>query len=107
MSDQNQSGFEPGASAPTAPAATSSAPAAATSGVPATFGTGRGTGLARGRRKPAPAAPAAARTDSPSGDYQPTAVQLVTVESEYKNPFAPAVEEAPAAHIITAATPAP
>ena len=108
MSDNQPSGSESGARAPETPAATSSAPTAPAADLPATFGTGRGTGLARGRRKPAPAAPAASSAPASSGSYQPTAVQILTVESEYKNPFETGLPaETPAAETAAAAAPAP
>src|SRR5690349_14738497 len=62
------------------------------------FGTTRGSGLARGKR-PA-AGPAASSTAST--DYTPTAIEVVNAPREYQNPFAPA--ETPAA---AAPTPAP
>ena len=51
------------------------------------FGTTRGSGLARGKRPTPTAAPAAA---SATGAYQPTAIEVVTPQREYQNPFAPA-----------------
>jgi translation initiation factor IF-2 len=57
------------------------------------FGTTRGSGLARGKRTTPSAAPAAA---SATGAYQPTAIEVVTPQREYQNPFAPATP-APAA----------
>lgn len=65
--------------------ATSSAPAAATE--PSSFGTSRGSGLARGKR-PTVVAPTAASAAS-RGEYKPTAVQVIVAEREYQNPFAP------------------
>jgi len=72
---------------------TSSAPSpvASTVAEPAgfpTFGTSRGSGLARGKRA-ASAAPVAATKNETAGEYKPTAIQVVTTEREYKNPFAP------------------
>ena len=88
----------------------SGAPAEATATTPApdaafpTFGSTRGSGLARGKRPTAgPAASTAASTE-----YTPTAIEVVNAPREYQNPFAPAEEPAaaaPAAPVI--ATPAP
>jgi len=50
------------------------------------FGTARGTGLARGKRPSQPAAPKAA-SSSPAS-YKPTSIEVITPQSEYKNPFA-------------------
>jgi len=77
----------------------SGAPAEATATTPApsaefpTFGTTRGSGLARGKRPSA--GPAAATAAAPS-DYKPTAIEVVNAPREYTNPFAPAEEVAPA-----------
>lgn len=76
----------------------SGAPAEATATTPApaaefpTFGTTRGSGLARGKRPSA--GPAAATAAAPS-DYKPTAIEVVNAPREYTNPFAPAEEAAP------------
>jgi len=75
----------------------SGAPAEATATTPApaaafpTFGSTRGSGLARGKR---PAAGPAASTAA-SAEYTPTAIEVVNAPREYQNPFAPA--ETPAA----------
>lgn len=83
MSDTSTSGSTPSG----APAETASAPAA---DFGASFGTARGSGLARGKRVSSPAsAPAPV---SNLGTYTPSAVQIMTAASEYKNPFAPADE---------------
>lgn len=80
----------------------SGAPAEATATPPApaaafpTFGSTRGSGLARGKR---PAAGPAASTAA-STEYTPTAIEVVNAPREYQNPFAPAEEPA-------AASPAP
>lgn len=80
----------------------SGAPAEATATPPApaaafpTFGSTRGSGLARGKR---PAAGPAASTTA-STEYTPTAIEVVNAPREYQNPFAPAEEPA-------AASPAP
>jgi translation initiation factor IF-2 len=74
----------------------SGAPAEATATTPAqaafpTFGSTRGSGLARGKR---PAAGPAASTAA-STEYTPTVIEVVNAPREYQNPFAPA--ETPAA----------
>lgn len=80
MTDQNPPG------APVAPAADTPAPAASAEPLPAaTFGSGRGSGLARGKRSSSVTAPSAAPVKA---DYKPTAVQVITPAREYKNPFA-------------------
>ena len=76
------------------PETVSAPPAAAPS-----FGASRGSGLARGKR-PIAHAPVTA-SDAASGAYQPTAIQVVNHQTEYKNPFAP--EPAPAAVVETPA----
>jgi len=65
------------------------------------FGTSRGSGLARGKRKIATAPDASTAQDTPNG-YQPTAIEVITPKSEYSNPFTgetvvetPRQEEAP------------
>jgi len=79
-----------------------------------TFGAKRGSGLARGKRSSTPAASAAPA--APSGEYRPTALELITPQREYQNPFggentvaAPAAVEAPVPPIESPApaTPAP
>ncbi|HVT73488.1 MAG TPA: hypothetical protein VHD61_10145 [Lacunisphaera sp.] len=72
--------------APAEGSATSPAPAA---GFP-TFGTTRGSGLARGKRSSAGQATHA--TPAPS-DYKPTAIEVINAPREYQNPFAPATPE--------------
>ena len=85
----------------------SGAPAEATATNPApsaefpTFGSTRGSGLARGKR-PNPGHVAA--TAAASTEYTPTAIAVVSAPREYQNPFAPA--ETPAA-VIPAPTAAP
>ncbi|HZP59325.1 MAG TPA: translation initiation factor IF-2 [Opitutaceae bacterium] len=89
---------------------TSGAPlaSAATSNPPAAFGTSRGSGLARGKRA---ASPAAAPAPAPStGEYRPTAIEVITPKSDYQNPFAEPAPAAPAKEEIkstAAAAPAP
>ena len=89
----------------------SGAPAEATATTPApaaefpTFGTTRGSGLARGKRPSA--GPAAATAAAPS-DYKPTAIEVVNAPREYTNPFAPVEAVAPApvaAPVVVPATP--
>lgn len=76
----------------------SGASAESTATTPATdaafpsFGTTRGSGLARGKR---PAAGPAASTAATS-DYTPTAIEVVNAPREYQNPFAPADSSAEA-----------
>lgn len=69
----------------------------------ASFGTGRGSGLARGKRGTTPAS--ATAQNAPAGGYTPTAIQVVTAERQYKNPFAPE-QPAPPAEPITPIAPA-
>jgi len=52
---------------------------------PGEFGATRGSGLLRGKRPSAPAAPTA--SPAPSGSYKPTALEVITPQSEYRNPF--------------------
>ena len=88
MSDTNTSGPAPDGNAETPNAS------AAEQGA-ASFGTSRGSGLARGKRSTPPAAGSNAGKPADSA-YKPSdAVQVVSSKSEYQNPFAPA-EEAPA-----------
>jgi hypothetical protein len=76
---------------------TSGAPADATATTPApeaafpTFGTTRGSGLARGKR---PSTAAASTATAAPSDYKPTAIEVVNAPREYTNPFAPAGEAA-------------
>jgi len=79
MTDTNQSG------APAAPAGDGPAPAAGAETPAGSFGSTRGSGLSRGRRPVSASAPAATAVKS---DYKPTAVEVITHEREYKNPFA-------------------
>jgi len=98
-----------GDSAATAGAATP----AATSGNPAPAGSfgAKGSGLARGKR-PSPAQ-AASATPAPATGYQPSALEVIRPQSEYKNPFtgetsvaSPVVNE-PAPQAAPAPVPAP
>jgi len=50
------------------------------------FGTSRGSGLARGKRKTV-TAPDASTDQSNANGYQPTAIEVITPKSEYSNPF--------------------
>ena len=73
-------------SAPASFAETASAPTAAGTPPPfGTFGTTRGSGLARGKKRPLHAETSAA-TAVP-GSYQPTALEVIVPQREYKNPF--------------------
>ena len=79
MTDTNPSG------ASFAPAADTSAPVASTETPAGNFGSTRGSGLARGKRASSAAAPTANPAKS---DYKPTAVEVITPQREYRNPFA-------------------
>jgi len=100
MSDTTTSG-----SASVAPAETVSVPSApATTVAPsentapaAAFGSTKGSGLARGKRPGTSVKATASNSNAASGDYKPTAIQIVQVEREYTNPFAPAEAPAPVA----------
>ena len=84
MSDPATSGEPSGAPAATAGPASP----AASSGNPApigSFGTAKGSGLLRGKR-PTPPAASAASAPAPSG-YQPSTIEVIRPQSEYKNPF--------------------
>ncbi|QYM78214.1 translation initiation factor IF-2 [Horticoccus luteus] len=106
MPDQETSGASAAAPQETAPASTASTPSTADATAPiGQFGSSRGSGLARGKR---PASPAPAAASSAPGGYQPTQVEVINPQREYKNPFggadvAPSKEPAPA----PAAAPAP
>jgi len=84
----------------------SGAPAEGTATPPApaaefpSFGSTRGSGLARGKRPSTAAASAASAAPS---DYKPTAIEVVSAPREYINPFAPA--ETPAAEPAPAPAP--
>ena len=85
--------------APAEATATPSAPAAAFP----TFGSTRGSGLARGKRPTAgPAASTAASTE-----YTPTAIEVVNAPREYQNPFAPAETPTATAPVPVPFEPAP
>ena len=104
MSDQETSG-EPKVASSETPSAPPS-PVATTAAEPAafpTFGTSRGSGLARGKRA-TNAAPAEA-TKNTAGDYRPTAIHVVTTEREYKNPFAAETPSVPEAAPVVASAP--
>jgi translation initiation factor IF-2 len=79
MTDTNPSG------ASFAPVADSSAPAAGAETPAGNFGSTRGSGLARGKRQSSASAPAASTVKT---DYKPTALEVITPQREYKNPFA-------------------
>ncbi|HVZ65338.1 MAG TPA: hypothetical protein VG936_12265 [Lacunisphaera sp.] len=72
-----------------APAEGSATPPAPAAEFP-TFGTTRGSGLARGKRSNAGQATNA--TPAPN-DYKPTAIEVINAPREYQNPFAPATPE--------------
>ncbi|MDR1789767.1 MAG: hypothetical protein LBR12_05430 [Opitutaceae bacterium] len=96
MPDTNTSGVSPEGEP-----ATTATPAAGQGGIG--FGTGRGSGLSRGKRG---TPPSAAASQPSSAAYQPSgAVQILDAKSEYKNPFAPAAEP-PAAAVTEAPAPA-
>ena len=106
MSDQVTSSGASDASAATAGPTTS----VGSSGNPAPVGAfgAKGSGLARGKRPSPQAAPAA--STAPSG-YQPSALEVLRPQSEYKNPFTgetsvPVVNE-PAAQAAPTPTPTP
>src|SRR5688572_15557672 len=71
----------PAEAAPAFPAA--SAPVSAPAGF-GSFGATRGSGLARGKRPSA--ATASASASAPAG-FKPTALEVITSQTEYKNPF--------------------
>ena len=105
MSDPATSGDSAATAGAAFPAASSGTPAPAGS-----FGA-KGSGLARGKR-PSPAAVSTAASAAPSG-YQPSALEVLRPQSEYKNPFtgetsvaAPIVNEpAPQAAPVAIAAP--
>ena len=89
MTEQTPSGEIPAPAAaipaPAAPAETAGAPSAPPAAAPTgAFGNGHGSGLARGKR---PVHLAATAAPAKAGGYQPTALQVITPKSEYKNPF--------------------
>jgi hypothetical protein len=98
MTDQNPSG------ATFAPAADTQAPAASAETPAGNFGSTRGSGLARGKRQPSASAPT---TNTAKSDYKPSALEVITPASEYKNPFAsPVPESVPAAEPAQEVSPA-
>jgi len=103
MSEVTTSGEPAVASPETVSAPTTPAPS---------FGSSRGSGLARGKRPSAPAPSTAVNKDAAPGAYQPTSIQVINHQREYKNPFAPepiapAAVETPAAQAEPAVAPAP
>jgi translation initiation factor IF-2 len=78
--------------------ATATPPAGATVAAP-TFGTSRGSGLARGKR---PTTSGPTPGTAASTEYTPTAIEIVSAPREYQNPFAPASTEP----VVSAETPA-
>jgi translation initiation factor IF-2 len=109
MSETDPSGTPAPAPVP-APAENAAAPAAPATQPFGTFGSTRGSGLARGKRATVNAAPASA----PSG-FKPSALEVITPKSEYVNPFtgettvsSPVVNEpAPQAAPAPVSAPAP
>ena len=103
-------------SAPASGPADSAAPQAAPASSPApafgSFGSTRGSGLARGKR-PASSAPASSPA-TPAG-YKPSSLEVITPKSEYRNPFTgetsvgapPSAEPVAPAPAPAAAAPAP
>jgi hypothetical protein len=81
MSDTDTSGAPTSAPAATAGETPPASTPAATQPF-GTFGSNRGSGLARGKRAAATTAPAAG-----TGGYQPSALEVIRPASEYKNPF--------------------
>ncbi|MBW8781950.1 MAG: translation initiation factor IF-2 [Verrucomicrobia bacterium] len=102
MSDQSTSGNTPSEGR----AETASAPAAPAADWGASSGANRGSGLARGKRVSPPASTPAPVSNAVTGTYKPSAVQIVTSESEYKNPFAPA-DEVPVSEPVKVEAPVP
>jgi hypothetical protein len=75
--------------APAAPAGSADTPSAEGAvQPPGTFGKTRGSGLVRGKHQ---TTHAAASVSPKSGDYLPTAVEVIIAQREYKNPFGGAV----------------
>ena len=113
MSDQVTSGTPSEALAATA-GATASVASSGTSQPTGAFGSTRGSGLARGKRAPAPTAPAAGAASS---GYKPSALEVMAPKSEYVNPFTgetsvaapvinePAPQAAPVAEVIASVAP--
>jgi len=110
MSDTDQTGTQPEAqNAPVATPAPSAVPStaeakpavvAATDTQPiGTFGTTRGSGLARGKRPAStPASTGPAKTE-----YTPTCIEVVKTETSFVNPFTPAEAPAPVVEKVEAA----
>jgi translation initiation factor IF-2 len=92
MSSTESSGAAPAEATATTPAPSAEFP---------TFGSTRGSGLARGKRPSS--GPAATSTASAPSDYKPTSIEIVNAPREYTNPFAPAEAPAP----VEASVPAP
>ena len=96
MSSTESSGPAPAEATATTPASTQAATPS--------FGSTRGSGLARGKR-PGSNAPSAKATPV-NTDYKPTAIEIVTAPREYQNPFAPATPE-PAPQVEASVASAP
>lgn len=101
MSSTESSGAPAEAARISDPVATATTPAPAAA-FP-TFGSTRGSGLARGKR---PAAGPAVSTAA-STEYTPTAIEVVNAPREYQNPFAPAETPVAAAPVPAPFEPAP
>ena len=86
-----------------APASSATPGSAETSAPTGTFGSTRGSGLARGKR---PTQPAAASAAPVSTGYKPTSIEIVTHGREYKNPFASETPEVPPAAPVSESLPA-
>ena len=94
---------DPASSGDSAATAGAASPAAS-SGNPAPIGAfgAKGSGLARGKRPSAATAPASPA--APAG-YQPSALEVIRPQSEYKNPFTG--ETSVAAPVVNEPSPAP
>ncbi|MDB6167311.1 MAG: translation initiation factor [Verrucomicrobia bacterium] len=109
MSDQASSGQPSEAPAATAGPASTAASSGNQPAPAGSFGTAKGTGLSRGKRPSASAATAAPGTAS---GYQPSALEVLRPQSEYKNPFTgetsvPVVNEPSAALPAESRSPSP
>ena len=114
MSDNEKSGapspapadLSAQASGPADSAAPQAAPTSGSAPAFGSFGSTRGSGLARGKR-PASSAPASS-TATPAG-YKPSSLEVITPKSEYRNPFTgeTSVGAPPPAEPAAPVTPAP
>src|SRR6478736_2353106 len=94
MSSTESSGAAPAEATATTPAPSADFP---------TFGTTRGSGLARGKGKRPSSGPSATTAAAAPSDYKPTSIEIVNAPREYTNPFAPAEAPAP----VETSVPAP